>query len=166
MQKYLIILLSLFSVGLYSQEEEASFELELSTDSLLLGNYFEIRFTAENINGKMELPDFKGFEILSGPNQNSSMNIVNGVSSRTMSYSFLLRPIEIGSTAIPPAFIIEGDKTWQTNPVDITAHPNPTGIVTESRLSSDGEVLGLPNWMNQQQPKQPKKKKKLKVTKI
>ncbi len=140
-------------------DQEKSFEIKISTDTILLGNTFEVRFTASNIKGNFEAPDFKDFDIQSGPNQASNMSILNGVSSQTISYSYFLRPRKIGSFFIEPAYFINETDSYETPPLEIICMPNPDGINQISRIEDNGFGInfGIPR---------PVKKKKLKVTKI
>ncbi len=166
MKRLLIAILCLsISPLLHSQEDDdQSFTVEISTDSVLLGNYLEVRFSAVNLKGQIELPRFEGFDIVSGPNQQSSMQMTNGAVTSSMSYSLLLRPQEVGTAYIAPAYIVGSTESYETTPIEITTHPNPDGIITESRLK-DTQSMEFPRWFGGELPVK-KKKKKLKETKI
>lgn len=111
------------------QAQEASIKVEVSTDTVLLGNYFELKFTLENAGGKFEAPDLTGFDIVGGPNSSTSMSIINGQVKRSSSYSYYLRPVDIGSFTIPPAFVTTKEEVLETVPLEIVVIPNPDGIV-------------------------------------
>ena len=129
-----IILLSIsffIGISLFAQEG-ANFKAEVSTDSVLLGNYIEVTFTLENANMEdFQAPTFEGFQIISGPNQSSSFSMVNGKVSQQASYSYYLEPRDIGNYYIPPASVSTGEQVLETIPIEIMVAPNPDGIIQQ-----------------------------------
>ena len=161
-----IILFLSLATQIWAQNEP-SFALAVSDDSILMGNYFEIKYEANNLQGEFELPEFNEFEIVSGPNHSSSMSIINGQQSSSNSISLLLKPKSIENLTLPPAYFVTQDSVWEVNPRDITVLPNPDGIVTESRLSVERNTFNIfDNWGSTNPKERKKKKKKLKETKI
>jgi hypothetical protein len=135
MKKGILIFLALAGgLGLLSAQEGPRFTVELSSDSILLGNYFKAVFTLENANGQaFDPPHFEGFEIVSGPNVASSFSMTNGRTSQRVSYTYYLRPRNIGNYYIEPASIAVGETVLETLPVPVTVVPNPEGIIQEPR---------------------------------
>jgi len=163
-------------------EGEPTFEVKISKSSILLGNYFEVTFSLKNAKGaKFEAPSFNEFEIVSGPNQSSSISIVNGVTTQSVSYTYYLKPREVGVFYVAPAFIQADGETLSTEPIEINVLENPEGIIdkpgTINRMhmfqfpsddffnfSSPEELFEIPK---DNQPKEKKKsKKKRKIYKI
>ena len=65
-------------------------------------------------------PKFKGFNVVRGPNQSVSQSWINGKSSYSKTYSYILAPKSQGALKIDEAFIkIEGQK-YKTAPLIIT----------------------------------------------
>ena len=120
-----------------------SFEIKMSSDSLLVGNYFKVSFISKNSDGKFEAPEFEGMQVLSGPNVSSSVSIVNGDKSSTVSYSYLLQPEDVGIYTIPPAYLVSEDKTIETTPTVINVHPNPEGIITRPEQEQFGSFFQM-----------------------
>ena len=118
-----------------------SFSIDVSSDSLLVGNYIKVSFISENSDGQFEAPQFEGMQVLGGPNMSSSISIVNGNKSSTISYSYLLQPIDVGSYTIPPAYLVQEDNTLETTPTIINVYPNPQGIITPPQESSRGSFF-------------------------
>ena len=164
--KLVIIYLLVILTGQIIGQEISSFEIEISDDTVLIGNYFEIKYEALNLNGEFDLPDFDHFEIVSGPNQGRNISITNGEQTSIQTISFLLKPSVIGVASLPPAYFVAKEKTWEVGPRDITVLSNPEGIVTDSRLSSDSQSFNFFEQWNQQNTPRFKRKKKLKETKI
>jgi hypothetical protein len=173
MKKLVTFILGLaFSIPTFCQD--AKFEVQVSSDSILLGNYFEIRFIIEDTKGQFEPPSFHELKILSGPNQSSSMQIINGDMNQSMQYSYLLKPEDIGNYIIPPAFLLlEDETTLETESIEIVVVPNPEGIIQKPQLGSEKSFFNhRPSFPFGDGPtvspekNSKKKKKKLKVTKI
>ncbi len=160
----LVMFLSVLSGGALMAQDQA-FQIEISSDSVYHGNVFEIRYSAQNISGSFEPPSFDGFDVIRGPNQTNRMQFVNGVTSQSSSYSYVLRPTEPGVLFLPPAFYVTDEKTWETSPMEIFCLPNPEGIEQNHFLSDDNQAQ-FPGWFGGPQVQPPAKKKKLKVTKI
>lgn len=126
MEKILIFIMLFIHVGLVGQD--MNIKVEISTDSILIGNYLEARFTIENGSGDFEAPGFDGFDILSGPNTSSTFNMINGNVTQKASYSYVLRPIREGLLYIDPASFTSGDQILETEPISVMVYPNPLGI--------------------------------------
>lgn len=85
---------------------------------------FQVSFTFEgkDINAVKNFnpPPFKDFRILSGPNQSSSMQIINGAVSASLSISYILLPNTTGAYTIGSASIQYEGQTYTTEPLKIT----------------------------------------------
>ncbi|PHN03117.1 BatD family protein [Flavilitoribacter nigricans] len=130
MKRTLLGLLFLIGItaGLAAQEG-ARFTVEVSTDSILFGNYFKVTFSLENARGgEFSAPDFSEFRVVSGPNQASSMSIVNGQVTQSISYAYYLEPKDLGNFYILPASVAVGDKVMETQPIEVMVVPNPENI--------------------------------------
>ncbi len=128
----LIVGLALSCMTLSAQ----SFSIEVSSDSVLLGNYIEVSFKLKNIKGQFEAPTFDGFTIISGPNMSSSMQIINGDMSSTQAYSYYVQPNDIGLYTIAPAYLDTEGSTIETNPTEVNVYPNPNNIIQAPRRES------------------------------
>ena len=84
---------------------------------------FQVSFTfsGKNINdiGDFKAPSFTDFYVSSGPNQSTSMQFINGVSSASVSYSYVLQAKAVGSFDIGKASIEYDGKTYETKPLEI-----------------------------------------------
>ncbi len=132
--KNLYTLIFIFlSLQLSSQE----LLVEVSNDSILIGNKIQIEFSVHNMNGDFEAPDLSAFYIVSGPNVSSSMQIINGESSSSKSWSYIAEPKELGEIIIPPAFFSDEEKTVESEVITLNVFPNPEGIIQESYQQKD-----------------------------
>ena len=148
----------LFLIGLMvgvQAQEGARFTVEVSTDSILFGNYFKVTFSLENAKASdFSAPDFSEFHVVSGPNQASSMSIVNGEVTQSISYSYYLEPREIGNFYILSASVSVGDQVMETQPIEVMVVPNPEGIkqspdgnpgINMQRFGFEGMGDGMPD---------------------
>lgn len=120
-------------------QKETRFTVEVSTDSILFGNYFKVTFSLENAKGgEFSAPDFSEFHVVSGPNRASSMSIINGEVTQSISYSYYLEPKDIGNFYIAPASIQLEDRMLETQAVQIMVVPNPDGIKQSPESSNFG----------------------------
>ena len=161
MKKIVYALTLLFLGSTYSvQAQDFSFSVELSSDTVLVGNYIELSYKLENAKGKIVPPNFKGFAIISGPNISSSISIINGDMSSSESYSYYLEPEDVGVYEIDPAYVeIEGE-SYESRPLEIIVLPNPDGIKTTPNNKSYKDSFSFGKSKADKKPK--KKKRKLK----
>jgi len=152
-----------FIISLVFAQQESNFRIEVSSDSILLGNYFEVKFILENESGsQFEPPAFNGFTVVGGPNQSSNFSMMNGKVSQSMSYSYYLEPLDIGNYYIDPASINVGDKILETLPQEILVVVNPDEIYQPPSINK----MEDPRPLNESSPKSTKPKKKRKVYKL
>jgi hypothetical protein len=115
-----LVLFLLCAAVLYPQ----TFTASVASTTVGPGDQFEISFSfsGQDINGVKSFtpPNFKGFMILSGPNQSTSMQIINGAVSGSRSYSYYIQPQSVGKFTIGSAIINYNDKTFSTQPLTIT----------------------------------------------
>ncbi len=160
------LLVSVPLVLLAQDDQVQAFEVQVSTDTILYGNYLEVRFTAHNISGQFESPKFEDFKVVGGPNQSTNMTIVNGAASQSASYSYFIEPKNTGLVIIEPAYyVVDNQENYETPPIEIFCLPNPDGISMDSRIEKGNHRLGLNTFPFLREPPE-RSKKKLKVTKI
>ncbi|MEO1513630.1 MAG: BatD family protein [Bacteroidota bacterium] len=182
MKKFIFICLCVGFWGI-SWAQSPSFTVTVSTDSILMGNYFEVTFTLKDANGSNFLPpDFPDFQVVSGPNQSMSTSFINGQMSQSMSYTYYLEPKDLGNFYITAASISTAEEVLETEPKEIIVLANPDGIIQKPRRAERSRGFfdmfpstpleemfpgGMPQPqdippMEQPQPqKQPKKKRKV-----
>ncbi|MCX6231362.1 MAG: BatD family protein [Bacteroidetes bacterium] len=87
------------------------------------GQQFAVTFSVNAAGSSFSGPNFKGFSVLSGPNQSSStsMQFINGNMTQSVSYSFTyyLQAGNEGTFTIGPAKITIGGKTYESNALTV-----------------------------------------------
>lgn len=110
----------LFAFHLQAQ----SFVASVDNNKVAENERFELRFTFEgkNLNALKNFnpPTLKEFRVLSGPNQSTSMQIINGVSSSSLTLSYILMPNTTGVFTIGSASIQYEGRAYSTDQIKVT----------------------------------------------
>ena len=124
--------IALFSTAAAAQN--AAFQAAVDRTQVGIGEQFTLQFTLSNAGtgggANLQLPDLGKFHIMSGPNESSAMQIVNGAVSSSVTYSYVLQPKEAGKFTIGAAPIEAGGVTLKSAPVAVevvkgTTRPRP-----------------------------------------
>lgn len=118
--KKVIVLLFLIS-GTLGFSQNLELQALVNQNTVEVGGNFTITFRFNASGDDFSAPNnfTKDFRILSGPNKSSSMSFVNGQMSSSVSYSYILSPINAGTFTIGSASIEEDDKVYSSKPVKI-----------------------------------------------
>ncbi|MCH7973135.1 MAG: protein BatD [Bacteroidetes bacterium] len=115
--KNIAFIWALLSVGLFAQ----SFTASLSSIKVGLNDQFQLTFTFEGKEissiRNFSPPSLSNFYVLSGPNQSTSVQIINGAVSGSLSFSYYLKPKKTGKFTIGVASVSYQRKTYRSNPL-------------------------------------------------
>ncbi|WP_431124881.1 BatD family protein [Flagellimonas flava] len=105
------------------QEEEVTFEMNLSKEKLGINERLRVEFTMNKDGDNFNPPSFDGFKVVMGPSQSISSSWVNGKRSFSKTYSYILVPTARGRFNIKQATIEISGETYKTLPktVEVTA---------------------------------------------
>jgi len=148
MKRIHYILLLLFACTSVVFAEEVKFVASVSKTQVATGERIQITFSLNSNGSGFTPPDFTGFQVLSGPNQSSSMSWVNGAMSANVSFSYILLAVKTGEYTIKPAsIVVDGDKRMsnalQIKVVKGQAVPQTNAPSSQSR-SGRQENMGNP----------------------
>lgn len=167
--KYRIVFLLLSVVLFYPLKSEAQ-RFTASADKTTVGEfesfqvYFE--FSGGDINKAEDFrpPNFEGFRVLGGPNQSTSMQIINGKVSGSLTYSYVLRPKKKGDFTIAPASILYEGKRHVTKPLVIkvvqgrspqqSQRSQSSGGLSEAEIAKNLFLKAIPSKMRVMQGEQ------------
>ncbi len=145
-KKLKLILLSLFFTLPGWAADKVVFTME-APQVVELGEQFRLAFSV-NANGQnLKLPNLSDFDVLMGPStsQSTSFQIINGVSSQSVSYSYLyvLRAKKEGHFTINPGSITVGGTEYTSNSQTVevvkgSAKPSTGGV--DEPTSTPGTV--------------------------
>jgi hypothetical protein len=99
-----------------------------------MNNQVIVTFTANNSVGEFAEPELHGLKVVSGPFTSSSYVFSNGNSSRTITYTYYLEPLQTGVVTIGKAKMGSGKEALSTAEITLYAKANPDGI----KQSPDG----------------------------
>ncbi len=142
-KQLLSILLLLTSFYSFSQ---VKFTATFTLDKIGKNEYAQLKFTVENAESveKIIAPSLKNFNIISGPNQESSTSIINNVIKKSVSITYILQPLTTGKLSIPPATAIVNGKTLQSNSTDIVVTNSTSGNNSSSNNSAANSFFQSP----------------------
>ncbi len=111
------LLLLLITVSAFAQDVE--FTAGSSHSAVKTGDRFQIQFTVNTSVSNFKGPDLSDFRVLSGPNQSTNMSWVNGKTSTTLSFSYVLMALKEGDFTIGAASVTANGESYKTNPIKI-----------------------------------------------
>jgi len=101
-----------------------NFTASVNSTTVSEGEPFEVSFTFEgsdiNSIGNFTPPSFGGLKMISGPNQSTSMQIINGNVSASRTFSYVLVASSLGKFTIGSATIEFKGQKLKTEPIQIT----------------------------------------------
>ena len=102
-------------------------------------DYLQVQFQVENADNVETIipPSFKNFDVISGPNQQSSISIVNGKRDQSIAIGFYLKPKGTGKYVIGPATARADGKDYHTQPLTVQV---TNASSSNSSSSSQGNI--------------------------
>ena len=116
--RYHILTLLLFCTGtLFAQN--VKFTASVGKNEVGTGEQFQIDFSVNGNADGFTAPNFNGFQVLSGPNESTSMTSINGNTTVSTSLSYILMAEKEGEFTIGPATATVNGHRLSTNPIKI-----------------------------------------------
>lgn len=100
--------------------EAEKFSATVSSNTVNVGDQFQITFTLSGNGSNFRAPSFSDFNVLAGPSQSSQVQIVNGSFSQTISITYILQATKEGTFKIGSAEITANNNKMLSNTVTIT----------------------------------------------
>tara|TARA_B110000459_G_scaffold94730_2_gene105830 strand:- start:2919 stop:4733 length:1815 start_codon:yes stop_codon:yes gene_type:complete len=149
--KYILFLL--ISVSSINVSAQAKFYAQ-GPSSGTLGKDYKVVFVIENADASnFKAPSFDGFQVLSGPNQSSSYQNINGKITNSVSLYYYLRPLAEGVLLIGKASVIIGGKPWYTDEIEVDIQVAKQAIVnqngTQQNQNSPNHSVKPDDWKQQ-----------------
>lgn len=117
-QIFWIVLASSFAWG-----QDVSFQASVDKNPVAADERFTLEFSVTTSGASarnFKTPDLSKFLVLSGPNQSTSMQIINGSVSSSQTFSYVLQPRETGKIIIGAATIEVGNSQYKSNPIELS----------------------------------------------
>ena len=111
------------ALSLTATAQNGTFVASVDRSSVGTGDRFEVSFTisGSDVNGvkNFKAPNFSPFVVLSGPNQSTNMQFVNGQMSGSVTYTYYLYARQTGKYSIGAASVDYKGTTLQTQTIQI-----------------------------------------------
>lgn len=134
--------ISIFLLTCQLMASAVSFKAKLSHSKVAVGQRFRITFTVNANGGNFSAPSFDNFRVLSGPNQSSSMQYINGKLSREFSINYILQATTVGTFDIGPAIITSNGKQMESNVVEIEVVKELSGTAAQNQRQDQRKQSG------------------------
>lgn len=92
--------------------QNVSLKAMLSHDTVSVQELLTVTFELKNAKGKIEPPEFIGFQLVSGPNIITQMQIIQGNMTQSYAVSYVLKPQDLGTFVIEKAQVSLEDGTY------------------------------------------------------
>ena len=137
---------------------QVTFKASVSKSELGLNERLRIEFSIDRQGGDdFTPPDFKNFKVLAGPSQSSSFSSINGKTSYTLTYSYVIQPVSKGTFTIPSASITYDGEVIKSNTVRVTVtdaveipkDPNDPRYVAQENIHLVAEISNLKPYVGE-----------------
>jgi hypothetical protein len=115
---------------------QVDFTAEASRDKIAINERLRIEFKMNVDGDNFTPPNFIGFQVVAGPSQSVSQSWINGVSSMSKSYTYVLKPNKTGKLTIQQAVMTYDENEYKTIPQVI----NVTGAVEKPKGPDDQSI--------------------------
>jgi hypothetical protein len=105
-------------------DAQPTIKVDVSADTIRVGETVEVTYTIENGDGNFTMPDMKGLPVISGPNSSSSFMYANGKMTSSQSYAVTLMGLEAGKLLIPETAYKTGKDTLSIKAVEVIVLDN------------------------------------------
>jgi hypothetical protein len=132
------IILLLFLLNGHFANAQIKFSASLTPAEIGKDEYTQLKLMVENANEVQQIvpPNLRDFNIISGPNQESGMTMINGAVKKYIALSFILKPKAAGSFTIMPARAKADAGDYTSNPVKLKVSTQATGNSAANNLNA------------------------------
>ncbi|ARN78147.1 BatD protein [Nonlabens spongiae] len=122
----------LFFIG-YLATAQVSFDATVSRNKVALNERLSVEFKMNVDGDDFTPPNFEGFQVIAGPSQSISQSWVNGRSSMSKSFRYVLQPTKTGKLTIKHGVMTYEGRPYKTDIIEI----NVTGAVSQPKDIND-----------------------------
>lgn len=129
---------------------QVKFSATCNEDRIAKNELVQIQFKIENASSLegIHLPDFKNFQVVSGPSRETGYISYNGNASHYDAVTYLLKPKHAGTFTIPGATAIINGQKYKSNSVQITVTNNTAPQLNAPSNASPFSVMPDPEPTN------------------
>ena len=125
MRKFIFVWIALMLVCVHAviADDKVTFTAS-APDAVAVGDQFRLSYTVNTQNVRdFRVSSIKNFEVLMGPSRSYSTQIINGVKSETLTFTYILMASKEGTFTIPGASITAGGNQMISNSVTVKVLP-------------------------------------------
>lgn len=136
-----IIFSCLLLIGSCPLFAQVKFTAKFTPNTIGTEETAELKLLVENAGNVQNItpPSLKDFIVVSGPNQESGMESINGVTRQYTGITYIVKPKYKGSFVVPSTTAMADGKAFTSNPVKLTVVPGTTG----NSISSNSPFAGI-----------------------
>ncbi len=146
MRQLIQITLFLFVVALEINAQDGTFTASADPTRVAAGEQFQVTFTfsGSDVNSvrNLKAPDFGNFVVISGPNQSTNMQWINGRMSASITYTYILYARQSGKYNIGSASIEYKGKTLTTESIQLEVTQSKPKQQQKKEESASGVEIG------------------------
>ena len=153
MKKFLIVAIFVLSMSMISEAENVRLEASLERERVSIGNPVYLYLTIYGVRdtGRLDLPSRDGLQV-KYVGASTSISIVNGVSSESVTHTYLVLALKKGEFRIGPFIVNYGGLEYKADAVTLiasdtpqsSASPPPKAPAQATIRPSSGQVQGAP----------------------
>lgn len=123
------LLLLIFLLGGYCVYAQPKFTATITPAEIGKDEYAQLKLTVENAKEVQQIvpPKLNNFIIVSGPNQESGMTMINSTVKKYIALSFVIKPKTTGSFIIPASMAMADGIDLKSNPLKIKVTAKSSG---------------------------------------
>ncbi|MGB0931332.1 MAG: BatD family protein [Chitinophagales bacterium] len=145
-----IILTFLIGLLILSNLQAQTFEVSPKSVQVREGSRFEVSYTLQNANmDDFQAPDLSSFFIVSGPNKQQSVQIIQGKMTQSASIIYVLSPKKQGVFNIPSATVTSNRKTLRSGKVKVVVSKGSAKTQQQGRkqgrMQTDAPTVDVTN---------------------
>src|SRR5688572_12648724 len=118
MKRFSVLVVLLINV-LFINAQEVRFTAAASKTKPVVGEQIQIDFSVNTNASNFHPPSFEGFSVYMGPSTSSSIQIINGQYSQSLTFSYIVAPMREGTITIGPASVKADGRILQSNPIKL-----------------------------------------------
>lgn len=124
MRKLIFLLIALTVISVHAFADGNVLFTASAPDAVVVGDQFRLSYTVNTTKVRdFRVPSIKDFDVLMGPSRSQQVQIINGNSSSSITFTYILMATEEGSYSIPGASIVADGKQMVSNSVKIQVLP-------------------------------------------
>ncbi|MBF4986129.1 protein BatD, partial [Nonlabens mediterrranea] len=131
-----LIIFCLFIIAGWTSMAQVEFTATPTRDKIAINERVRVEFKMNVAGDNFTPPNFEGFQVVSGPIQSFSQQWVNGKSSMSKSYSYILKPNKTGKVTIKQAVMEFEGAEYKTVPFQIAIN----GAVDDPKDANSQEI--------------------------